>query len=1380
MDDQLASAGLDEGFRASLLAFRIGTQPGAWRHLLATFHRERLWRFPAGMTFLQRALGLEWKWESGAGIGAWLERWVAMQTTSQNARLPFVKARRRSLPPFTRWRSKMVRRLSLAPQQTSIPPMPSGASRAFFLSLCPAGFRAPLLARIADDPDTRVCAVAIQALYGSSESISQEVNFSLRMESLLSRFPETVSGPSAPWPAIHASRNQVASLMVLTLSEGDELRMGPWLKKLPRLARFWLVGQLTRQDATPDKRALLLRLTRDSDFDVAKRAVGGLDGHPLSDEEAREIEEMLSSKQPKRRLLLLDLICSQPPASAVVSTRRLLAARKIEQRLAGLELLRRFAGDEAMKSVAAEIVRQHSTEELSADEQRQLIEIRELIFPSRDEVRPSSANAFGLVDPSTLPKYPRPKDRGVMLQSPNTVALLREMDDLLVRHGNDVFTVADYSGDNPKETTLATGVPRFWTGQTLEENRKRFPLISVWENWWKQRPAERRDPDGCELERMRIFLIAQDAPQVRFRNSMEHLSYLVTWLAHVFRAANWREFWLDATETMLARATGKLKDSERRIINLCYQNVISIPFREPLPTPGELRRFLPIAKYRDQVTDLEPGEQLLAATYGILTDEEVIWYFLGKRPPCSPFSNPSFAAFGMVVGGSKAIRAAILAHPIVRRIVGKCRDRIVELELKRGDEPEEWTYAAGEIRFLPGCENLVKIVAALGRGMLHRGRRSQGSEDFSRGAILSQLISACYPAPGDTPARFTTALSSGEISRERLIEVAVFAPQWAAFAAEAMGEPGLQDAVNWMHAHTKTTEWVWQAKTRELWAGELSRLTPVPADELLEGAVDTDWFRRAYAAVGPELWARLYDAAKYACNGAGHTRVRLFADALLGRISVEQLAEGIREKRSQDAVRALGLVSLPKLETKRRADLLRRYRVLAEFRHGSAKAKAQRRASEELAARIGLDNLARAAGHSDPERFTWAMETEAAADLAAGPLRAHAGDVTVTLDVTPAGKLELAASRAGKSLKVVPAAAKKHPAVVALLERREEARDQVARMRPALEDLMVRGLPLPASEWRGLMRHPFVAPLLRRLVLTAETDPLGFPAEDGAGLVDAAGALQSWPNDATPLRIAHPADLLPAGLWHVWQRACFDRQITQPFKQLFRELYVLVENERGQHGESLRYEGHVVEPRKALALLGKRSWVHHPDEGLHRVFHDAGIVAWLDFAETFYRASDLSSLAITRVRFCPKAGQPVPLDQVPARLFSEALRDVDLIVSVAHVTGVDPETSRPSLEMRAALIRETCRLLRFANVLVEPPVARIAGQRASYRVHLGSGVVHLTSGRMIHLQAVGNAERLFLPFADDDPKSVEILSKVLWLADDGAIKDPGFLAQIDV
>lgn len=100
--------------------------------------------------------------------------------------------------------------------------------------------------------------------------------------------------------------------------------------------------------------------------------------------------------------------------------------------------------------------------------------------------------------------------------------------------------------------------------------------------------------------------------------------------------------------------------------------------------------------------------------------------------------------------------------------------------------------------------------------------------------------------------------------------------------------------------------------------------------------------------------------------------------------------------------------------------------------------------------------------------------------------------------------------------------------------------------------------------------------------------------------------------------------------------------------------------------------------------------------------------------------------------------------------------------------------------MRVAIAGELVRLLKLTNVTWIGSHAKIHGTLANYSVHMGSGVVHgegigMLSILPVHSQARG---RIFLPFADDDPKTAEILSKILLLAEDKKLKDPAILRQI--
>ena len=184
---------------------------------------------------------------------------------------------------------------------------------------------------------------------------------------------------------------------------------------------------------------------------------------------------------------------------------------------------------------------------------------------------------------------------------------------------------------------------------------------------------------------------------------------------------------------------------------------------------------------------------------------------------------------------------------------------------------------------------------------------------------------------------------------------------------------------------------------------------------------------------------------------------------------------------------------------------------------------------------------------------------------------------------------------------------------------------------------------------------------------------------------------------------------------------------------------------------------------------------------MRKVIHEAGLVAWIEFQESWWTPADVEGLTLEAVYFTKRGSNGrLSLTDVPRRLFSETMRDLDLVVSVAHRGGVDPEASASSIEARAALVRETAALLKLANVRVEERVAVIEGKFGRYSVHLGSAVTHKLPGGMVFIVPVHSQHRgrLFLPFADDDPKTAEVLSKVLLLARDSEIKDPAILEQI--
>jgi len=611
------------------------------------------------------------------------------------------------------------------------------------------------------------------------------------------------------------------------------------------------------------------------------------------------------------------------------------------------------------------------------------------------------------------------------------------------------------------------------------------------------------------------------------------------------------------------------------------------------------------------------------------------------------------------------------------------------------------------------------------------------------------------------------------IPDERLIELAFKAPQWALFVEHTLGWAGFSEGVWWFLAHTRDSGQPFD----KVWMARLAERTALTPRELLGGAVDVAWFHRAYAAVGRKRWPALDEAAKFASMGGGYRRAQFLASVLLGKAKRSALISDIKKKHLKETVRALGLLPLASAAS-RDQDLAERYKVLQDYHRYARGLSAMSREEAVRAAEVGIANLARTAGYPDAIRFQWAMEAASCADLLKG-ISVKAGPVAASLKVDGEGQVEWSMTRDGKPLKSIPPAQKNDKKLAELVQRKKDLVRSQSRMRRGLEEMMCRGDAFTGAELVQLVQHPLLAPMLGRLVIAGE-GILGYPEKKGQALRDHAGRLEPVKKSET-LRLAHPHDFLATGKWHLWQHDCFSREIVQPFKQIFRELYVVTAAEKKEGNLSRRYAGHQVQPRQAVALWGGRGWKVSEEEGIRKTFHDLGISATVGFLYTGASPAEIEGWTLEAVAFFRvKDGKQLKLTDVPPRVFSEVMRDMDLVVSVAHRGGVDPEASASTIEMRGNLLRELCGLLKLTNVRQKPPHVLIDGKLGQYSIHLGSGGVHrLPGGALfiipVHAQHRG---RLFLPFADDDPKTAEILSKVLLLARDDEIQDPGILDQL--
>ncbi len=723
-------------------------------------------------------------------------------------------------------------------------------------------------------------------------------------------------------------------------------------------------------------------------------------------------------------------------------------------------------------------------------------------------------------------------------------------------------------------------------------------------------------------------------------------------------------------------------------------------------------------------------------------------------------------------------------HPAAQAAVEKVRQRIIEVELTRGDLPTPASIPAKALIHSGGAENFVKLLKAFGKELFLRGYAYDGE---SKKAVFSHLIRATFPKEideRDSPKNFVKLAKTADLPDKRWVEAALYAPQWAFHIEQLLDWPDFADGVWWFHAHTKDIGWSVENELREMWAAETNERTPLTADDLENGAVDVAWFKRVYQSLGTEKWKMLDAAAKYASTSGAHKRGQLYANAMLGVQNRDELINRLQKKRHQDSVRSLGLLPLPADSVERENELLKRYKILQDFLRGSRKFGSQRQASEKLAVKISMENLARSAGYPDPVRLQWAMERHAIADLAEGPVSVSADGVTVTLSINYLGEAEVDVIRelkdgSKKPLKNVPAKLKKNASIKALTGRKADIRQQASRVRRSLEEAMIRGDHFSQPELATMFQHPVIKPMIKQLVFIRPDGAKGYPVMAGTELEGIEGAItRLTPSDQ--LRLAHPYDLLQDS-WHIWQKECFHRERIQPFKQVFRELYIITPVEEEAGDKSRRYAGQEVNPRQAIRLFGQRGWINHPYEGIRKTWHDEKIIAHVDTLMGDFTPADVGGETLETVSFS-RLGEwkRIPLIDVPPRLFSESMRDLDLVVSVAHLSGYDPEATESTAEMRANLARETVDLLNLTNVSFKERHILIDGQINNYSIHLSSGIIHQRPGGYVCIVPVHNSQRgrVFLPFVDKDPKTAEIIAKMIMLANDKKIKDPTILAQL--
>jgi hypothetical protein len=484
---------------------------------------------------------------------------------------------------------------------------------------------------------------------------------------------------------------------------------------------------------------------------------------------------------------------------------------------------------------------------------------------------------------------------------------------------------------------------------------------------------------------------------------------------------------------------------------------------------------------------------------------------------------------------------------------------------------------------------------------------------------------------------------------------------------------------------------------------------------------------------------------------------------------------------------------------------------------GRLKAKVgNRNVSRQIAK--ALEAASAAAGISPSELLELAVPTNGLD--ATGRREVAVADHTAVLTIEGDGvSLTWRAPDGRVSSNVPTALAEQRAAVAAVKDEAKELRKALGLERGRVEDLFTEGREWAIADWRArYLDHPVTGSIARRLIWAflpgGEAARRIAAMPDGDGFTDAAGRQVEVGLDDR-VRPWHPIDADETEI-AAWRGRLVERQIRQPFKQAFREVYLLTPAEELTELYSNRFAAHILSYPQARALMTTRRWGSNflgPfDGGFHgiakREFPTHGIRAefWHDAIEDQmerFRTS-VEHCSTDQLRFLRvgRVDDLMPLRDVPPILFSEAMRDVDLFVSVTSV-GADrvwqdgglvganrfagywgaswdqPLTATAAVR-RDALARMLPGLAIADRLELEDRWLVVRGELRSYKIHLGSGnILMLPADTYLCIVPArgGPPDTVFLPF-DDDPTLSVILSKAFLLAMDAKIADRSITAQI--
>jgi len=405
----------------------------------------------------------------------------------------------------------------------------------------------------------------------------------------------------------------------------------------------------------------------------------------------------------------------------------------------------------------------------------------------------------------------------------------------------------------------------------------------------------------------------------------------------------------------------------------------------------------------------------------------------------------------------------------------------------------------------------------------------------------------------------------------------------------------------------------------------------------------------------------------------------------------------------------------------------------------------------------------------------------------------------------------------------------------------KDIRKMLPAQRDRIDNLFLQQKQWAYTSWQArYINHPLVGTIARRLIWKfSRNDKVASAIWFDGHLVGWDGKPVEWLDDSTTVELWHPIHT-ESNVVLEWRQWLMGHEIRQPFKQAYREIYLLTDAELNTRVYSNRYAAHILRQHQFNSLCAAKGWKNSlrlmvddtfppatkilPQWGLRAEFwiegigdqygtdtNETGTFLYLTTDQVrFYRVEAAENRAhaggggyLARRWNGTGNVEPLPLEEIPPLVFSEIMRDADMFVGVASV-GNDPtwmdgggearyqdywhsysfgELTESSKTRKQVLETLVPRLKIAERCKLTNKFLVVRGDIRTYKIHLGSGNILMEPNDQYlcivpsHRSGEVGKDKLFVPFEGDQMLAI-ILSKAFLLAEDKKITDTTITRQL--